>query len=178
MTKFSNEKVENLIEQEKSRQDTSQKQMRNEHLISLGLIDENKTERKYLDNPYDVDDASRKYDTETNKYYTERHTALDVTDEEYEEICKYFPTILTKKEILKTATVAEQTLNIIAIVVLVCGIIGALVCLLTIRYYGDITLTGVLTAIGVLLTSLTTWASLRVFCEIAINVRQINNKTK
>jgi len=180
MTKFSNEKVENLIKQEKERQDTSQKQMREDHLISLGLIDENKTERKYLNNPYDADDASRKYDPDKGKYYAERRAALDVTDEEYEEICKYFPTTPTKKEILKTATFAETTLNIIAIIVLVCGIIGTLICLFTIttNSYGDFNVIGFITSIGILLTSLTTWAVLRIFCEVAVNVRQINNRNK
>jgi len=170
-----NEKVENLIKREKDRLDTSKKQMRDNHLISLGLVDESKSERVYQDyfsEKYDT------YDNEKQKYYTEKLFALEVADEEYEEICKYFPPTLTQKEIFKTATTAENILNIIAVIVLVCGIIGALVCLFTITDYGDITLIGILTSIGVLLTSLTTWSVLRVFCEIAINVRQINNKTK
>jgi len=176
MTKFSNEKVENLIKQKKDRQDTFKKQMRDEHLISIGLIDENKTERKYQS--YFSDSA--KFDEEKQMYYKGCDVALDVTDEEYEEICKYFPTTLTEKEIFKNATFAETTLNIIGIIVLVCGIIGTLICLFTIttNNYGEFNAIGFITSIGVLLTSLTTWAVLRVFCEVAINVRQINNKTK
>ena len=81
-----NEKVKNLIEQGKNRK----KQMRDNHLRSLGLIDENiiTEERKYQDF-YSAEYA--KFDTKTQRFYTEIHAALEVTDEEYEEICKYFP---------------------------------------------------------------------------------------
>ena len=171
-----NEKVENLIKQEKERLDAFKKQMRDNHLISLGIIDEGKTERKYL--PYNVDGA--KLDTETNRYYFEEYFALEVKDEEYEEICKYYsPTSLTppEKETLKTATAAENTLNTIAVIVLVCGIIGALVCFL-VFIDGNEGWIGFIISIGILLTSLITWATLKIVCEIAMNLRQINNKTK
>jgi len=190
--KYSNEKVENLIKQEKERienqnkqekelLDTSKKQMREEHLKSLGLIDENKTSREYI--AYYREGLKK--EPETGKYYVEVSGALDVTDEEYEEICKYFPPNQPEKGIFKNvavagSTFAETTLNIIAIIVLVCGIIGTLICLFmfTTSDYGDFNVIGFISSIGILLTSLTIWAVLRIFCEIAINVRQINNKTK
>jgi hypothetical protein len=42
-----NEKVENLIKQEKKRIDASEKQMRDNHLLSIGLIEGEKTKRIY-----------------------------------------------------------------------------------------------------------------------------------
>ena len=168
-----NVKVENLIKQEKERLNVSKKQMRDNHLIRLGLIDENKTERKYQ-NYYS--ETANKFDSTKNMYYTEINSALEITDEEYEEICKYSSPITPitpitlktpEKEISETG--AESTLSIIAILVLVCGIIGFIICLVTLQF---------ITSIWFLLTSLTTWSLLRIFCEIAINIRQINNKTK
>ena len=172
-----NGKVEDLIKQGKE----LEKQMRDAHLISLGLIDESKSERQYVPSYFS---ASAKLDTETNKYYFEEPVAIKVTDEEYEEICKYYSPKPQEKEILKTETTAEKTLNIIAIVVLLCGIICTLICLFSISFVADIhgntefNAIGFIISIGVLLTSLTIWSVLRVFYEIAINARQINNKIK
>ena len=164
-----NEKVEKLIKQG----ECLEKQMRNEHLISLGLIDENKTERKYI-NESDYFSGCE-FDTDENRYYYERYSALEVTEEEYEKICKYFSPISPEKTIAKTG--AERTLDVIAVIVLACGIIGTIICLFSIAVYEE-PVTGIITSIVVLLTSLATWAILRILCEIAINIRQINNKTE
>jgi hypothetical protein len=91
-----NEKVKNLIQQEKERLDVSKKQMRDKHLMSLGLIDENKSDRKYQG--YFSESAI--WDGEKQMYYTGTDYALDVTDEEYDEICKYFsPTPTPEKKV-------------------------------------------------------------------------------
>ena len=176
------ERVESLLRDEKERIIASDKQKRDNHLISIGLIDKAKTNRIYSGET-GYDPYNNTYDEEKKKFFSEALVALEVTDEEYEEICKYFsPTLTqTQKEILKTATAAENTLNVIAIIVLVCGIIGALICLSTIAFvgrYNDFEPIGFVVSIGVLLTSLITWAILRIICEIAINLRQINNKAK
>ena len=81
------EQVENLLRVEKERIIASDKQKRENHLLSLGLIDQEKTSRIYSD----YQGLDYKFDEEKKKYYTERVEALDVTDEEYIEICKYFP---------------------------------------------------------------------------------------
>ena len=176
-----NQKVENLIKQKKELLDVSRKQIRDKHLISIGLIDEEKTRRVYLD----FCSETAKYDAEKQMYYGEVADALEVTDEEYAEVCKYFPpSPPTECEISKTG--AEVTLNAIAIIVLVCGIIGTLICLFTIvfvdsgnRYADEVfSPTGLVITLGVLLSSLTTWAVLKLFCEVAANIREIKNKTK
>ena len=87
--------VEDLLRTEKERIFASGKQKRDKHLISIGLIDEGKTSRFYVgEDGYDSNNAL--YDNEKLKYYSENVGALDVTDEEYAEICKYFPQ--SKKE--------------------------------------------------------------------------------
>lgn len=172
-----NEKVENLIKQEKEHLHILKQQMRDNHLISLGLIDESKTFRKYQ-NYYS---ESAKLDEGNQKFYTESVGALDVNEEEYAEICKYFPPNLQKNEIFNNPTAGERTLDIITIIVLVCGIICTFICLVTLVFvnkYGDFgegfNIIGFIISLGVLLTSLTTWSILRVFSEIAANIRQIN----
>jgi hypothetical protein len=79
------EQIENLLRGEKERIIASEKEKRNNHLISIRLIDEGKSSRIYHAENGD------KWDKEKGKWYTENLVALDVTDEEYTEICKYFP---------------------------------------------------------------------------------------
>ena len=55
------ERVAKLIEEGKA----SYKKRRDDHLISLGLIDENKTERKYKDRY----SSTTKFDEEKNQFY-------------------------------------------------------------------------------------------------------------
>lgn len=83
------QQIENLVGKEKERMIASEKEKRDKHLISLGLIDEGKTIRQYIDN-YSENSF---FDKEKNQRYIEIVGALDVTDEEYLEICKYFPTV-------------------------------------------------------------------------------------
>ena len=168
-----NQKIENLIKKKKMYLDV----IRDNHLVSIGLIDEEKKRRIYLASY----SATAKYDKEKKMSYKEGVGALEVTDEEYAEVCKYFP---PGSETLGTS--AETTLNVIAVIVLICGIIGTLICFATIvyvdsgdRYTDDVfSYIGLAITLGVLLSSLTIWSVLRLFCEIAANVRQIKNKTK
>jgi hypothetical protein len=84
-----NQQIENLVVKEKERIIASEKEKRDKHLISIGLIDEGKTIRQYQD----YYSNNSKYDEDKKQYYIEIAGALDVTDEEYLEICKYFPTV-------------------------------------------------------------------------------------
>lgn len=169
-----NEKVQDMINQEIERLDALKKKERDEHLISLGLVDEEKSARKYYD--YYFYDA--KWDQEKELYFIGISGAIEVTDEEYRKICKYFPP--TKKEVPSVPTVAEKTLNVIAIIIMIFGIIGSLTSLFTIGLdqYDDITFTGLIISLGILLTSLTTWSLLKVIIEIASNVRETKHKTE
>ena len=128
-----NKKVQEFIEKMKEIEKAKELKQREEHLISLGLIDEEKTKRGivYLDNW----DGTRgwKFDNEKNKYYKEDYVpaAIEVTDEEYQEILKYAP-ITTKKQeetvaqkgvanTIKTVAIIFAIINTIDILVLVFG---------------------------------------------------------
>ncbi len=128
-----NEKVAKLINDEKARLSALEKEKRDEHLISLGLIDKTKTRREYL-NYYS---SGAKEDLEKG-YYLEKPGAQEVTKEEYEEICKYFP--LYSKKIVKTdyKNGGFQTLNGFAKAFYVCSVAAALVALISFfGYYSE-----------------------------------------
>jgi len=89
----------------------------------------------------------------------------------------------------KTAKVnlsAENTLKVIATIVLIVGIIGAVICLFTIvliqnpkyTYITELIFNpmGFVTTISILLGSLTIWASLKVLSDISINLKELNSK--
>lgn len=133
-----NEKVQDLINQEIERLDALKKKERDEHLISLGLTDKKKSERKY----YDYHFPDTEWDPEKKMFFILIDGAITVTDKEYSEICKYFPP--TKKEVINVPTTAEKILKVIAIIVLIFGIIASITTLFTIGLdrYNDITFTG------------------------------------
>jgi len=81
---------------------------------------------------------------------------------------------------------AENTLKVIATIILIGGIIGTLICLFTIvmvqnpeyTYTKDLIFNpmGFVTTVSVLLGSLTIWASLRVLSDISMNLKELNSK--
>lgn len=141
-----NQKVENLINQEKDRLEKYRNQMRNNHLKSLGLF-EDKMERVYLD----YNDGSAKIDEETKKYYIENPIVLEVTDEEYNEICKYFPPV--EKEIkvdfsgsgVKTLEGFGKFFFFIASISIIVALVGLFMYLSNIESYsgGDTAMKGI-----------------------------------
>lgn len=171
------ERVAKLIEEGKQKLEASKTIERDNHLISLGLTDENKTTRKYTYNY----SSTAKYDEETKRFYKEVPAAISVTDEEYAEICKYYP---PKQEEYIEITSAENTLSVIATITLIAGIICTIICLFTIvfvdsgrySYSTDLVFSaeGFIITLGVLFSSLIAWALLRVISEISYNIRRTN----
>ena len=85
---------------------------------------------------------------------------------------------------IKTDLSAERTLKIIASIVLVVGIIATII-LLTTTVWVDIGVgikhvvfnpSALVITIGVLLSTLISWALLRVLANISINLKNINSK--
>lgn len=147
---------------------------REAHLIRLGLTDESKTTKTYINYiNYYADGA--KSDEHGN--YIENPAALEVTDEEYAEICKYDvkPIVINNN--------AERTLNVIANIELWAGIICFGLSLITgfiyignnEGFWGFIIIAVAFTA---LLWSLVTWGALKSFCNISNNLHEINQKLK
>ena len=125
-----NPKVEEFISKMKDEQEKQKK----EHLISLGLIDETKSVD--VIEYYDVWDGTQEcqYVPKEQKYRkkVQKYEALDVTDEEYQEILKYAP--VQDYQISVEAKSKKQTrwsnvicaiFIIIAIVSIIIGIIYA-----------------------------------------------------
>ena len=100
-----NTQLEEFINQKKA----EQKKKRDEHLISLGLVDTSKTikEKRYFS--YNAEgckvDASGQFYKETTNY-----TPIEITDEEYEELLKYAPiaTFSTQQEKSNKPLVKEE----------------------------------------------------------------------
>jgi hypothetical protein len=178
------EQIENLLRTEKERIVASDKKKRDSHLISLGLIDKEKSGRIYYsEDGYSWASGDIHLDKEKNEYYKGIDVALDVTDEEYMEICKYFPPSKADMKEVGIKSGAETTLSVIATIVLIGGIIGTLICLFTITWvynpsWGEKVFNpiGFITTMSLLLVSLTIWASLSVLSNISINVKEINSK--
>ncbi|MFA7081519.1 MAG: hypothetical protein WC135_02795 [Bacteroidales bacterium] len=73
--------IKDLIEEEKEILKQIELENRNNHLISLGLVVESNSE---------IDESTyTKEGNVSNKF--QGATAIEVTDEEYKELCKYFP---------------------------------------------------------------------------------------
>ena len=127
-------KVENLLKTERERIIASEKQKKDNHLISLGLTDEQKINRIYCDYT-DQTEEFPLYDDKKKRYYKENFGALDVTDEEYNEICKYFP---LKSDIFGKSSKLRNEYPALSIVSTICTIIGVVILLMVVigLFYG------------------------------------------
>ena len=132
-----NDKVQEFIEKLKAEQKVKELQKRKEHLISLGLIDENNSfvGKKQLDQ-WDGTSTCH-WDNKERKYYkmVEIKDALEVSDEEYLEILKYCPLTETKENTKSIEESKEQKvstpwadgINTIAHILLAVNIIGGII---------------------------------------------------
>ncbi len=82
-----NPKVQEILDKKILDKREQELQRRKEHLITLGFVDKNKFEKFYCS----AFDENTIKEEDTNRYYVYKYDALDLTDEEYEEICKHFP---------------------------------------------------------------------------------------
>ncbi len=188
-------KVKEFLDTAKVKEREAFEKKRDELLISLGLIDDEKSTREYSDQ---FTYGFNKWDKEAKKYYRETLVAITVTDEEYEEIKKYSnSTKSVAEEVTPTKNVvqdvtpaksivedvklengAEKFLSAINGISLTMGIISAVVLIIVgLDTYGD----GwyfFLVSIVVLLMSLISWAIVKVILNISNNLHKINSKLK
>lgn len=134
-----NVKAQEFITKMKAEQREKELELRAEHLISLGLIDESvsKEEIIYSDG---YDGYGWLWDDEKQKYYkkVEVKVPIEVTDEEYQEILKYAPRTekqMVKEEPTSWAKIIKTIANILLIINIVGGIILCLI--LANDYYTD-----------------------------------------
>lgn len=81
-----NQKLQEFLERASQEKKKKEQTQREEHLISLGLVDgEERVYSKVRYGKYLL------WDKEQKMYYYKRQKPIEVTDEEYELICKYAP---------------------------------------------------------------------------------------
>lgn len=82
-----NEQVKNLIEEKIKGFREIELEKKKKHLIKLGLVDKKKLE--IIKYSYFFEGA--KYDFKEGIYFKEVPVTLELSDEEYAELCKYYP---------------------------------------------------------------------------------------
>ena len=96
-----NAKAQEFINKKKSELQEKELRERNEHLISLGLVDESKSIEGIL--YLDSWDGSEKclWDEEKQKYYKRTYipAPIELSDDEYQEILKLAPIELKEKKV-------------------------------------------------------------------------------
>lgn len=168
-----NPKVEELISKKQEEIKSEKQKRRENHLIRLGLTADG-TQRKYME--YYTNSPDCKWDEEKQMYYIGSAVAIDVTDEEYAEICKYYPEGETN--VVENETYgAENTLKTIAGIILGIGIIATFIFIITVFATG-MPFVIVLGAVILFLIILGSWAILRCFANISITLKEIKAKIK
>ena len=130
--------AQEFIKEMNEKQKKKEQEIKNEVLIHLGLIDQEKSQREYF--PYWVNDKC-KWDEEVGKYYIGKNVPLDVSDEEYEEILKYAEIDFEIEEIekkRKKSTPWGNAIKTVAYIVLFVGIISNLILIFNIEEPTDL----------------------------------------
>ena len=167
--KIMNEQVSAFIEEQKQKKLEEFNRKKNEHLIELGLVDEIHTKPKeYLEGT-----ASQWYremhgyiHCDEKGWYKNTPLALNVTDEEYEEICKVCPpknekdnnTDIKLEKKYSSSNLAEGVVKIFAWFDFIVSIIAffALLVISFDSYKFNWISFGI--GVGVLLSTIITWA--------------------
>ena len=125
-----------MVEEFISKMKDEQEKQKKEHLISLGLIDETKSVE--VIEYYDVWDGTQECQWIPNKQKyrkkVQKYEALDVTDEEYQEILKYAPVQDSQNSVEAKSKKQTRWSNVICvtsiIMTIVCAVIGILYALI------------------------------------------------
>ncbi len=148
-----NEIVSKFIEEQKKKKAAEQLIRRKKHLLDLGLVDDANSSKQYC--PKDFLEWQRKeygyiYQDEQGYFkYKGNPVAIEVTDEEYEEICKICPPNETKKnEKIETIEKNNKLLNTRKILLIIVGSLSflwGLISLFKVEYnrYGGDAFTGI-----------------------------------
>lgn len=138
-----NEIVSKFIEEQKEKQKVELQKQREEHLVELGLIDEELAVKSYAHPDLSEKDAKKYgYTHQDSKglYKIEEGVvvAMKVSDEEYEEICKLCPPKKRKSNSNNPigSNFAEKAASICAWVIFIVGIGAAITQLIDLLIYG------------------------------------------
>lgn len=171
------ELVKDYLEKAKATVASEESKKRNKHLISLGLYH---TERVY--GPYGG--KFLLYDKEAKKHYYEKKIPVEVTDEEYAEICKYSSRIVEEddipEKILKTEidNRAERILGGFNAFMLCVNILLAVALLVYAVIIGEMMSiwAAALVVVLAIAGSVLVWATVKVCLNISNNLHEINAK--
>lgn len=109
------------------------------------------------------------------KHYT--HVAIDVSDEEYEEILNANANANANANNTRRSDGAESILGILNVITLILGIAAGFICLIIgVNNYGSGSL--IISGICITIISIISWAALKVILNISNNLHQINSKLK
>lgn len=174
-----NPKVQELIAKRQEEIKAAKLSKRNEHLARLGLAEGIK--KTYVDN-YTIWDPKYKYDHAAEKYYIETYEkAIDITDEEYDELCKYFPedednvTSCSNNEEPKRA---ENTLRAIANFILGTGILCSIVYVIFVISAKLPVMSYLISVILLFMACLVSWAILKCIADMSATLKEIKAKMK
>lgn len=165
-----NEIVERFIGEHQKKEEEERIKRRKEHLQSLGLVTQKKVKQYCTKDWSDKQREEYGFVNQDEKgffKYKMKTVDIDISDEEYEEICKYCPpgTITLGKKTVATENYAETVAIITAYVFLTLGIIASIILLGIAISEAEWLWVGV--AVCVLLFSLITWALSLVFVNIS-----------
>ena len=127
--------IDKMKEEEKERElrhKEEEKKLRDKHLISLGLVDKEKSTQT-IEYSTNWKNGFDEWDADKKKYYrkVEVNSPIEVTDEEYQEILKYAQLIEKEKEPTKDVERKDTTwadrINVIAKILLPLNIIGGII---------------------------------------------------
>ena len=109
----------------------------------------------------------------SERKYIKRYD-IDISDEEYEEILKYYPN--TNSTPISDS--AESILEVLNVMTLIFGIAAGFICFIigVIGQYGSSYL--IISGICIAIISIISWAALKVILNISNNLHQINSKLK
>ena len=171
-----NPKLQAYLEKAKDEQRKQELEKRNAFLISLGLIDEEKSTVKWSKTFRDSEDDSQYpyYDEEKGMYYRGTQEAIEVSDEEYEELLRVVPQDTIEK--LQPARSAESLLGVLNTLYLLAGLVIATI--LLIMGLGSGQLMTIVFGIALLVSILVIWATCRVFLNISNSLFNIENNQR
>lgn len=138
--------------------------------MSLGLVDEEKVERKYSDYGNGTYPFT-KYDEEKGKYYYEKYAPQSISDEEYLEI-KRIVEKKNKEEVNNSEEKKLDNVNIIILVICIIGAFGLLILGTTLEGGGLF----IVASIALLLISILNFFTIKVFVKISNNLHRIYKK--
>lgn len=166
-----NNKVKEFIDVAKAQKRIKFEQERDKLLISLGLYKEVESTQNYCD----ADNYVHKWDEKGKEWYKVPVSAIEVTDEEYEEILKYAQI----KEDTEDIPENKDDDNFLSITNKIVLFLSCIACFLLV--FASINMedyTFAIIGLAILPFCVLSYAGIKVFVNISKTLQEVNNKLK